>query len=177
MTNPSLRRVLTLDIRPRRFGYAIFEGPDLLLDWGIRTHGDNERSSLERSLSNLRSMFGPSVILVRRAAKHGQINQSRIRRAFRIVKHFAKRALVRMQVVDASSLHSFFSRDETANKHDIARTVAERFPQLSWRLPPKRKPWQSEPKRQSIFDAASLGVFYFARESGTKSNIALSVTE
>jgi hypothetical protein len=165
MTNPSLRRVLTLDIRPRRFGYAVFEGPDLLLDWGIRTHGEDERSSLERSLSNLRSMFSPSVILIRKSAKSSQIKQPRIDRAFRIVKHFAKHMLVRVQLVDASLLRGFFSRDATADKHDIARTVAERFPQLSWRLPPKRKPWQSESKRQSIFDAASVGVYYFARQA------------
>jgi hypothetical protein len=165
MINPSLRRVLTLDIRPRRFGYAIFEGPDLLLDWGIRTHGDDERSSLERSLNNLRSMFAPSVILIRKAAKSGQIEQPRIRRAFRIVKHFAKRMLVRVHLVDALSLRGFFSRGAIADKHDIARMVAERFPQLSWRLPPRRKPWQSESQRQSIFDAASLGVYYFAQQA------------
>jgi hypothetical protein len=165
MTNLSSHRALTLDIRPRRFGYAIFEGPHLLLDWGIRTHGDDERSSLERSLNNLRSMFGPSVILVRKAAESGRITQPRTLRALRIVKHFAKRRLVRVQLVDASSLRNFFSRDATANKHDIARMIADRFPELSWRLPPKRKPWQSEPKRQSIFDAASLGVFYFAQQA------------
>jgi hypothetical protein len=165
MTNLSLHRVLTLDIRPRRFGYAIFEGPHLLLDWGIRTHGDDDRSSLERRLNDLRSMFAPSVILVRKTAESGRITQPRILRALSIVKHFAKRMLVRVRWVDESSLRSFFSRDATVNKHDIARMVAERFPQLSWRLPPKRKPWQSEPKRQSIFDAASLGIYYYGRRA------------
>jgi hypothetical protein len=40
--------------------------------------------------------------------------------------------------------------------------LAQRFPELAAKLPPKRKIWQSEDYRMSIFDAASLGVAYFA---------------
>ena len=29
------KRVLALDVRPRSFGYVVFEGPTLLLDWGV----------------------------------------------------------------------------------------------------------------------------------------------
>ena len=32
-------------------------------------------------------------------------------------------------------------------------------------LPPRRKPWESEDYRMSIFDAAALGVAYFDRQN------------
>jgi len=49
------------------------------------------------------------------------------------------------------------------NKYEIACAVAERLPELASKLPPKRKIWQSEDYRMSIFDATAVGVAYFTR--------------
>src|SRR5438477_5899900 len=165
MTKAPPRRVLTLDLHPSRFGYVVFEGPHALLDWGTRTYGDEERSSLDRRLKNLQSSFAPSVILARRISTRHRLTEPMNRRAFNSLRSFAKRVLVTVLLIDESSLRGFFSREPKVNKHDIALMIADRFPELSWRLPPKRKSWQSEPKRQSIFDAASLGIFYFAQQA------------
>ena len=48
-------------------------------------------------------------------------------------------------------------------KWELARTVAHAVPQLAPRLPPKRKPWMSEDARQSLFDAAALGLMAFRK--------------
>ena len=48
-------------------------------------------------------------------------------------------------------------------KYARAVALAERFPALAPKLPPKRKCWQSEDYRMSIFDAAVLGVAHFGR--------------
>ncbi|MFY9561284.1 MAG: hypothetical protein WAQ52_13710 [Terriglobales bacterium] len=49
------------------------------------------------------------------------------------------------------------------NKHQIATAIAERFPDLLSILPPKRKSWQSEDYRMSVFDAAAIGIAFFTR--------------
>jgi hypothetical protein len=165
MTEALLRRVLTLDLRSSRFGYVVFDGPSALLDWGTRTYKNEEHSSLEWRLKNLQTFFAPSVILARQITERHRFSQPTIRRTFQSLKVFAKRVLITVHLIDESKLRDFFSRETKVSKHDIARMVAARFPELSWRLPPKRKPWQSEPARQSIFDAASLGVFYFAQQT------------
>jgi hypothetical protein len=165
MSKLSIQRVLSLDLRARRFGYVVFEGPHALLDWGTRTHAEGERSLLEHRLNSLRSMFAPSIILVRKTRETHQVGQSIIRHPLHAIKTFAKRVVVAVRVIDGSSIRKFFSKDAKVNKQDVARMVANQFPELSWRLPPKRKPWETEPARQSIFDAASLGVFYFAQET------------
>jgi hypothetical protein len=171
MTKALLRRVLTLDLRSKRFGYVVFEGPHTLLDWGTRTYGDEERSSLDWRLKNLQSSFAPSVILARQITERHRFTQPTRRRAFHSLKALAKRMLITVHLIDESKLRGFFSRETKVNKHDIAQMIAGRFPELSWQLPPKRKPWQSEPTRQSIFDAASLGVFYFAQLMKTPPNL------
>ena len=164
MANLLIERVIALDLRSRKFGYVIFEGPRTLLDWGIRTHLNAKHSLLERRLRDLSSMFAPSIVLVRRTPRLQRANQSMIPTASLVVKRFARREPLAMRVIDYSTQRAFFSESTKVNKHDIARIVADRFPELSWRLPPKRKPWQSEPTRQSIFDAASLGIYYFQQQ-------------
>ena len=47
----------------------------------------------------------------------------------------------------------------------IASVLAKQFPTLDLRLPPKRKIWQSEDYRMSIFDAAAAGVAYFEKST------------
>ncbi|HUZ92890.1 MAG TPA: hypothetical protein VNG29_02730 [Candidatus Paceibacterota bacterium] len=51
------------------------------------------------------------------------------------------------------------------NKDRIASAVAEQFPELLLILPPKRRPWQSEDYRMTIFDAAAVGIAYFAEKA------------
>jgi hypothetical protein len=51
------------------------------------------------------------------------------------------------------------------NKFEVASALAKQFPALVSRLPPKRRCWQSEDYRIGIFDAAAIGVAYFARHT------------
>ncbi|PYU94225.1 MAG: hypothetical protein DMG25_07270 [Acidobacteria bacterium] len=57
-----------------------------------------------------------------------------------------------------------FGGEERLTKHQIATSLAERFAELRPILTPKRKPWESEDYRMSMFDAATLGVAYFDRQ-------------
>ena len=54
------------------------------------------------------------------------------------------------------------------NKHEIAKAVADQYPTLLPYLPAKRKPWQSEHYRMSIFAAAALVQTDFARHHQRK---------
>ena len=57
-----------------------------------------------------------------------------------------------------------------SNKYEVASALAKQFPTLASKLPPKRKCWQSEDYRMSLFDTAALGVAYFARYAKRTSN-------
>ncbi|MDG7002208.1 MAG: hypothetical protein JRN15_24175, partial [Nitrososphaerota archaeon] len=45
-------------------------------------------------------------------------------------------------------------------KYQIASTIAQMFPELRLKLPPKRRPWQTEHYNIAIFDAISLALAY-----------------
>lgn len=152
----------------------VFEGPLTILDWGI-SHEIDERSSLERRLTSLQSLFTPSIILARATDKPTQLSRPTFHSTLHTLNAFAKSVLVTVLLIEESSIRGFFSKETRINKHDIALMVADRFPELSWRLPPKRKSWQSEPTRQSIFDAASLGIYYFAQQVDVRRTVASGV--
>ena len=53
-------------------------------------------------------------------------------------------------------MKAFFA-DGKGTKHTLAQIIARRFPEeLGHRLPPKRRPWESEDYRMGIFDAVAL---------------------
>ena len=66
-----------------------------------------------------------------------------------------------------AAVYRRFERSGHRNKYAIALCLTESFPALLLRLPPKRKPWQSEDNRMSIFDAAAFGYTYLARRRRT----------
>jgi len=63
-------------------------------------------------------------------------------------------------VNSATAMRKYFQEIGRANKFEIAEAVATRFPELAWRLPRKRKPWQSEPLVQPLFDAVAIALFH-----------------
>ena len=43
-------------------------------------------------------------------------------------------------------------------KHEIALAIAQAFPELTSRLPRKRRPWMSEDESMNVFDAVALAL-------------------
>jgi hypothetical protein len=150
------KRVLALDVRPSHFGYVVFEGPEELLDWGVRGFRDGVnavRVPAPKKLAALLDEFAPGAIVLKDRKKskiaHALRRQARARR-------------IGVKFVTLRAVKQSFA-GHAKNKYEIASTLATHFPDLAWRLPPKRKIWQSEDYRMNIFDAAALGAAYFAR--------------
>jgi len=161
------KRVLALDVRPRSFGYAVFEGPTLLLDWGVQSfrHGRNAvRIPLATKIAALLEDFRPAVVVGKEPPSRKKVNRARTRKVLELVRHKASLRGIRTRVFKRRAASKLFGGDERLTKYQIATALAERFAELRPILPPKRKPWQSEDYRVSIFDAAALGVAYFDRQ-------------
>ena len=161
MTSSTPQRVLSFDVRVCRFGFAIFEGPYELLDWGVKSfrHGVNAvKVPPSEKLASLLSEFRPHVVVVEKAPprENSWLVQTVIR--------LARNQNVPIRLVSRAAVRKRFA-GQGQDKHAIAMVLSTRFPELADRLPPKRKPWQSEDYRMSIFDAAALGLTHFDRQS------------
>ena len=154
------QRILCLDIRPRSFAFVAFEGPKVVLDWGAKSfrRGVNAvRVPLGIKVARLINEYAPCVLVLERP---------RTRKHVRIVEAIRKQAKIQklpIRLLSAKAVDEAFSGSND-NKDQIASALATQFPDLLPVLPPKRKTWQSEDYRMSIFDAAALGAAYCERK-------------
>jgi Holliday junction resolvasome RuvABC endonuclease subunit len=152
--------VLSIDPSSRGFGFAILEGPTMLVDWGVRTAKKNKRERSLRLIDDLITRYEPDTIVIEDYSRKGSRRCARIGDLIDGILKFASRKKIRAVTLSRLKIRKVFS-EASANKHQIAVAIARQFPELAPRLPPPRKPWMSEDYRMSIFDAAALGIAFF----------------
>jgi len=155
------QRILAIDLHQRSFGFVVFEGSQLILDWGARSFrgGVNKvRVPFRAKLAILLEGYVPDAIVLERP------RTARLARIIGKIRAEAKIHKIAVRLVSPKAIEqTFLGRND--NKDQIASVIAERFPELLFVLPPKRRPWQSEDYRMSIFDAAAVGIASFGRKA------------
>lgn len=159
----SPRRVLAVSPCTRGFGFALLEGPEILLDWGRKEVRSNKHA---RSLEYIREMieyYHPDVLVVEDSQDRSCRRCARVRELIGDIVALATANRVRTRTFSRREVRTAFSASGAITKYAIAGVIIERLPVLApWR-PPVRKPWMSESHRASIFDAVALALTYFYR--------------
>lgn len=156
-------RVLALDPISRGFGYAILEGAETLVDWGIaHVQADREAGSLER-IDELLERYRPDVIILEDIAASGSRRSGRVRKLIVAILKLALARDVAPRFIARTAVSRALRQLGGVTKHEIATALAARFPELGPRLPPRRRTWMSEDPRTAIFDAVGLALTYFAK--------------
>src|SRR6185312_5444320 len=151
-------RILAMDLRRSYFGYAAFEMPLKILGSGVAVAKSSEQARTRIKI--LVKEFRPSLIVLRKLGQQSNRDRSRYTATARIVRHIAKAASISIGRVSEAQLRNFFRFLGKRNKYDLAALMAERFRDIRWKLPRKRKSFQPEPWTISQFDAVSLGTAY-----------------
>jgi hypothetical protein len=160
-------RILALEVRYRRMGFAVLEWkPMRLLDSGTRTY--ISAAAIPQRLEPLISMFDPCVIVVRRPGHKNLLHLNGVKSNLRVIQTEAARRSIPMESVTVHEVRCAFHESGTT-KESIAATIAQTFSELQLKLPPKRKPWTSEGHNMVVFDATATGLAYLAR-SDVKEN-------
>ena len=155
-------RILAIDLRSERFGFAVFEGPSRLIDWGVCLYGLSGASTAAKNrLAPLLKQFRPSTIVVGIALREKALGRYGVRRILTSIRREALAYDTPVQVIEKSHVRTVFRSFHAKTKHEVAITVAQLFPELHWKLPPKRKLWQKEHYRIAIFQAVAVGYVYW----------------
>ena len=158
MKYESLTRILALDVHPRSFGYVVLESPDRLLEWGVRSYRRERNVAdglIRRRLKPLLELWQPSVVVLREPLRIRTLNPQTDRLLKRIIMA-AKNQGARVQILE----RRLTDRAERLTKYERAQAVVQRFPVLTQKLPPERKPWESEHYSMSIFEALAIAAQY-----------------
>jgi hypothetical protein len=143
-------RTLALDLHPRSFGYAVFENADLL-DWGLRKWPSRQLKTARRKLCRLIDLWQPMRLLIREGAP---------RRECAMVEALARDAKVPVLGVHRAAVQDAFRSSKRPSRFDIARMVAERYPELALRLPALRKLGHGEPFQLRMFNAVATAMAF-----------------
>jgi hypothetical protein len=163
MTDQSNEKlVLALDVHPQSFGFVVFEGPNHILDWGVRSFRTGVNAvkipAATRFLALL-DEFRPSAVLVGERLASRTTKQAKM---LATIRREARYRGIPVRCLSRRDVNRAFVGFES-NKDEVASALARQFPDLALRLPPRRKCWQSADYRINIFDAAALGVAYFSQ--------------
>jgi len=154
-------RVLAIDPVTKGFGFAVLEGPDHLVDWGVaHVSGEKHAAALQR-IADLLDHYRPKFVVIEDWAHPGSRRRERIRELLEAVPGLAAERKVGTCRVPQKTVKRVFSASGPITKHEIAVAISKCFPELASRLPRPRKPWMSEDERMGIFDAVAFALVHY----------------
>lgn len=153
-------RLLALEIRPKKAGFAVLDGASLH-DWGVTRYGQATPPS--KRIASLLDLHMPSIILMRQRPR--MKNDKTVASIVKSITSEAKARSIQIQPLAAHQVRAFFNQRGHRNKHAVAIRLAGWFPELAWKVPPKRKLWQSEPHNTLLFDAVATAVTFLTRDT------------
>jgi hypothetical protein len=160
-------RIIAIDLRFRRSGFATFEGPRRLLDFGTIDLRLKESENGGSRFSDLIKLAAPKVVLVKRERWENLADRSEAKPLIDALTNQAAAHLIEIRFLEQSALNSTFQNFGCKTKADISTSLARIFPELIWKLPPERRIWQPEHSRQTVFDAIALGMAFWQNETKT----------
>ena len=161
MKHNSLTRILALDLHPRSFGYVVIESPTKLLDWGVcssRQKGAVSDVLIRKRLRRLLELWRPAVLVFNTLSSVTPKSNHRSKRFLKQIETEARKHRIPVRILEDNPVGS---QGESLTKYENARRVAEHFPVLTRELPPKRRAWESEHYRMSVFTAQALSVYIY----------------
>lgn len=174
---PNVPRVLAVDPSIGGVGFAVMEGPEELIDWGLKTVKGNKNAECLKKVAQLSDRYAPDVIVAEDCRHKGSRRSLRVRELLKSIQAFASKSKIRVQTVPRAAVRKALSRNANSplTNYEIAHEIAKRFPELAPRLPRFRKPWMSEDERMCIFDAVGLGVTLLALIESQKGTASRTV--
>jgi hypothetical protein len=164
ITNP--RRILALEIRSQRFAFVALEGMNVI-DFGIRrcrSHsGSVQAVTLKRFVPVVDFCVPTAAVIRKRLGKSSQ-DPGTMQAITKAIRAQCRRRAIQVYGMSEKKVQSFFAKYGATTKHATASLLAEWFEELAWKLPPKRKPWQSERPNTLLFDALAVAMAFLGAE-------------
>ncbi len=155
-------RILALTPSARGFGFALFEGPGTLADWGRReVKGNHKNKAALPKVEELIAHCQPDILVLEDTLAESSRRAPRIRKLSQRIIELAAKRRVKVALFSRKEVLNNFFADGKGSKDETAKIIAERFPDdLGFQLPPKRPQWESEDPRMDIFDAVALAMVF-----------------
>ena len=153
-------RTLAVDPTTSGFGFVVLEGSEHLVDWGLGRLEKPESDLFQKRIEKLLDRTAPQV-LVLEDMHESRRGERAIAWARIALKSAEKRGIRVERVSRAEASKHFASSGKT--RWEIGLAISHFFPELAPTLPKKRRIWESEDRRMTIFTAASFALTFLRR--------------
>lgn len=157
--------MLTLYPFSRGFAFVLFEGPTAPYDWGVKEVKEKNKSvKMLADIKELIERYHPAVMVIEETGAGLHRRTSRIRKLYRMLARFSASEYIDLHRMPQKMVKEYFATCSAHTKYDIAKAICRELRGFSHRMPRIRKPWMSADPRQSLFDAAALGLVFYKRK-------------
>jgi hypothetical protein len=154
--------ILAVSPSPRGFAFVIFQGGERPFDWSVKEIRGSEKNIRSlAAIAKLLDQYHPEAVVIEET-RRGSRRGFRIRSLLKEVATRAEREGIVVGRYTKAQVRATFAAENARTRPAIAQTIAARIPAFAPRLPRLQKIWMSEDPRQSLFDAAALGLTYYA---------------
>lgn len=144
----------------RGLAFAVTEEPgSRVVDWGLRTMPASE-AAMRKVIAVILKRARPLFVAIE--PKGGPKKRHRGHLFGDAVEEACKAHGIMLLSVQSREIEALADVDR-ANKWDVAKAMAERFPDLAPRLPKRRKAWKGEDDRIGLFMALAAAAVAWDR--------------
>lgn len=156
--------VLALYLNTRGLGFVVMRSALSPIDWGTReARGRNKNARCLEKVAGLIEAHQPDAIVLEDPTASGAPRSSRIKRLMRGIAGIADGEAVDVHAFPRSRVLEYFEALGARTHHEIAVVIAKRVAAFEHMLPPKRRLWDAQSSRMTIFCAAALAMTFFAQ--------------
>lgn len=158
------KRVLVVCPTSRGFGFVMFEDPKTVVEWSHPEVQPPDQTEIVARIKALLDRHHPTVLVLESTADPERRRKDRVRTLLDAIAQAGKTRGITVETLPKHVVRRAFSRSAKITKQGIAKIVASQYRELAPRLPPPRRPWDSEDPRMSLFSAAALAIAFYIDE-------------
>jgi hypothetical protein len=154
-------RTLAIDPTTSGFGFVVLEGSERLVDWGLGRLERPDDSLFEKRIEKLLDRVAPQVLVL-----EDMEDSRRGERAIawaRLAQMCATKRGIKVERISRAEVSERFA-SSGKSRWEVGLAISCFFPELAPSLPKKRRIWESEDRRMTIFTAASFALTFLRRE-------------
>ena len=153
-------RTLAIDPTTSGFGFVLLEGSERLVDWGLGRLEKPKDSLFLKRIEKLLDRTAPQLLVLEdmEDSRRGE----RATAWARIAEKSAAKRGIRVETISRREVSEHFALSGKT-RWEVGLAISRFFPELTPSLPKKRRIWESEDRRMTIFTAASFALTFLRR--------------
>jgi Holliday junction resolvasome RuvABC endonuclease subunit len=161
-------KAITLALHPssKGFSWVAFSNPFTIEDFGtVGTRAPGKNAKCLRRIEKLISRLQPGILVLEAFEPGQSVRATRITKLGRAIVCYAIAERIDVAIFSFKEVQQQFVHLGATTRQDIAEAIGRLFPLLARHLPNRRRAWESEKWRLSLFCAAALGLTSYQRNA------------